>query len=63
MEHFGNTGSGHYTVYRRVGSKTSNSETDAYWVGVSDSQVYRVLEEDVLSAGASLLFYERVSDS
>lgn len=69
VEHFGNTGSGHYTVYRRVSRKITNSEIDATseslnvnWVGVSDSQVYRVLEEDVLAAQASLLFYERVSE-
>ncbi|KAI3798562.1 hypothetical protein L1987_33839 [Smallanthus sonchifolius] len=66
VEHFGNAGSGHYTVYRRVISKISNSEIDnchIYWVGVSDSQVYRVSEEDVLGAEASLLFYEKVSES
>lgn len=66
VEHFGNTGSGHYTVYRRVSSKINNSETDAchvFWVGISDSEVYRVSEEDVLAAGASLLFYERVAES
>ncbi|PWA89376.1 ubiquitin-specific protease 27 [Artemisia annua] len=69
VEHFGDTGSGHYTVYRRVVNKTNNCESDAtvescnvYWIGVSDSQVYRVSEEDVLASRASLLFYERVSE-
>ncbi|XP_071735449.1 ubiquitin carboxyl-terminal hydrolase 27 [Rutidosis leptorrhynchoides] len=65
VEHFGNTGSGHYTVYRRISSNIKDSEVDeasvnVNWVGVSDSQVYRVLEEDVLAAQASLLFYERI---
>nr|GEW17376.1 ubiquitin carboxyl-terminal hydrolase 27 [Tanacetum cinerariifolium] len=69
VEHFGDTGGGHYTVYRRVINKTKNSESDAtvescnvYWIGVSDSQIYSVSEEDVLASGASLLFYERVSE-
>ncbi|KAD7478431.1 hypothetical protein R6Q59_007882 [Mikania micrantha] len=62
VEHFGNAGSGHYTVYRRVISKI-NDDCHVYWVGVSDSQVYRVSEEDVLGAEASLLFYEKVSQN
>lgn len=64
VEHFGNAGGGHYTVYRRVINEVSDTEIDncdVYWVGVSDSQVYRVSEEDVLGAEASLLFYEKVS--
>ncbi|KAL4578036.1 hypothetical protein LXL04_014151 [Taraxacum kok-saghyz] len=69
VEHFGDTGSGHYTVYRRVGEKKRNGiESEAimdgcdvyYWVGVSDSHVCRVSEDDVLGARASLLFYERI---
>lgn len=66
VEHFGNAGGGHYTVYRRVISKMNDSENDerhVYWVGVSDGQVYRVSEEDVLRAEATLLFYEQVSES
>ncbi|KAK9062258.1 hypothetical protein SSX86_019444 [Deinandra increscens subsp. villosa] len=61
VEHFGNAGGGHYRVYRRVISKINNSEVE--WVGVSDSQVYSVLEEDVLAAEATLLFYEKASQS
>ncbi|XP_076898852.1 ubiquitin carboxyl-terminal hydrolase 27-like isoform X2 [Bidens hawaiensis] len=66
VEHFGNAGGGHYTVYRRVICKMNDSENDechVYWVGVSDGQVYRVSEEDVLRAEATLLFYEKVSES
>ncbi|KAF5769440.1 putative ubiquitinyl hydrolase 1 [Helianthus annuus] len=66
VEHFGNAGGGHYTVYRRVITEIKNSENDhchVCWVGVSDSQVYRVSEEDVLGAEATLLFYEKVSES
>ncbi|KAI7730099.1 hypothetical protein M8C21_033305 [Ambrosia artemisiifolia] len=66
VEHFGNAGSGHYTVYRRILNKINDSENEdchVYWVGVSDSQVYNVSEEDVLGAEATLLFYEKVSES
>lgn len=63
VEHFGNTGSGHYTVYRRVIKNRGTSES-YYWVEVSDSQVCMVSEEDVLAAdGATLLFYQRVSET
>nr|XP_043634312.1 ubiquitin carboxyl-terminal hydrolase 27 [Erigeron canadensis] len=65
VEHFGNTGSGHYTVYRRVINTELDGTSESShvnWVGVSDSKVYRVSEEDVLAAKASLLFYERVSE-
>ncbi|CAI9271917.1 unnamed protein product [Lactuca saligna] len=47
VEHFGSTG----------------EPCDVYWVGVSDSHVCRVSEEDVLGSRASLLFYERVLES
>ncbi|CAH1436847.1 unnamed protein product [Lactuca virosa] len=74
VEHFGSTGGGHYTVYRRVSKKKTNDNNnteidvisepcDVYWVGVSDSHVCRVSEEDVLGSRASLLFYERVLES
>ncbi|XP_024961146.1 ubiquitin carboxyl-terminal hydrolase 27 isoform X2 [Cynara cardunculus var. scolymus] len=63
VEHFGNTRSGHYTVYRRVIKNRGTSES-YYWVGVSDSRVCMVSEEDVLAAdGVTLLFYQRVLET
>ncbi|KAJ9541105.1 hypothetical protein OSB04_027611 [Centaurea solstitialis] len=63
VEHFGGPGSGHYTVYRRVVKNRGTLES-YYWVGVSDSQVWMVSEEDVLAAdGVTLLFYQRVSET
>ncbi|CAN8328729.1 unnamed protein product [Cochlearia groenlandica] len=65
VEHFGGTGSGHYTVYRsvRVASQEEEEEEDSEelrWFSISDSQVSRVTESDVLGAEVSLLFYERL---
>lgn len=69
VEHFGRTGSGHYTVYRsvRVASESDEGDEDCddpcedlSWFSISDSQVSRVSESDVLGAEASLLFYERL---
>ncbi|CAA7020602.1 unnamed protein product [Microthlaspi erraticum] len=65
VEHFGRTGSGHYTVYRsvRVASESEEGEEDCEdvsWFSISDSEVSRVSESDVLGAEASLLFYERL---
>lgn len=65
VEHFGRTGSGHYTVYRsvRVFSQEEEEEDcdeDLSWFSISDSEVCRVSESDVLGAEASLLFYERL---
>ncbi|XP_010446481.1 PREDICTED: ubiquitin carboxyl-terminal hydrolase 27-like isoform X2 [Camelina sativa] len=67
VEHFGITGSGHYTVYRsvRVASQEEEEEEEEEceelrWFSISDSEVSRVSESDVLGAEASLLFYERV---
>ncbi|XP_010437056.1 PREDICTED: ubiquitin carboxyl-terminal hydrolase 27 isoform X2 [Camelina sativa] len=64
VEHFGITGSGHYTVYRsvRVASQEEGEEEceELRWFSISDSEVSRVSESDVLGAEASLLFYERV---
>lgn len=67
VQHFGRAGGGHYTVYRRVRAKLKESDQDqlpestsAQWFGISDSNVYRVSEEDVLAAEASLLFYEKI---
>ncbi|KAK3419162.1 hypothetical protein EUGRSUZ_H04890 [Eucalyptus grandis] len=67
VEHFGRTGSGHYTVYRRVRTKPPEVENQPHletaseqWFYISDSEVYNVSESDVLAAEASLLFYERL---
>lgn len=71
VEHFGRAGGGHYTVYRCVRSRSESSDVsgDCFnqhsmrWFCVSDSQVYAVSVEDVLSAEASLLFYERIPNN
>ncbi|XP_050205117.1 ubiquitin carboxyl-terminal hydrolase 27 [Mercurialis annua] len=67
VEHFGQTGGGHYTVYRSVISPSPEEHTGENlnlsprpWFCISDSDVHRVSEEDVLAAEASLLFYERI---
>ncbi|KAJ0233536.1 Ubiquitin carboxyl-terminal hydrolase 27 [Hirschfeldia incana] len=65
VEHFGMTGSGHYTVYRsvRVASQEEGEEEDCEelrWFSISDSEVGRVSESDVRGAEASLLFYEKL---
>ncbi|XP_010555308.2 PREDICTED: ubiquitin carboxyl-terminal hydrolase 27 isoform X2 [Tarenaya hassleriana] len=66
VEHFGRTGSGHYTGYRGVKLETREEEEEEKgceefrWFRISDSEVYGVPESDVLSAEASLLFYERL---
>lgn len=70
VEHFGRVGSGHYTVYRSVRAD-SNIEDPAkhcetpssHWFCISDSEVHSVSETDVLTAEASLLFYERIIES
>ncbi|KAK8951981.1 Ubiquitin carboxyl-terminal hydrolase 27 [Platanthera zijinensis] len=66
VEHYGRPGSGHYAVYRKVASQLSSGTAgeirdfvDGSWVYISDSNVRRVSEEDVLSAEASMLFYEK----
>ncbi|KFK30518.1 hypothetical protein AALP_AA7G272700 [Arabis alpina] len=64
VEHFGRTGSGHYTVYRSVKVASQMEEEDDHcddlsWFSISDSEVSRVSESDVLGAEASLLFYEK----
>ncbi|RXI09429.1 hypothetical protein DVH24_034046 [Malus domestica] len=67
VEHFGRAGSGHYTVYRSVRADLceepcEESEVDAAawcWYSISDSEVCRVSEEDVLAAEASFLFFEK----
>lgn len=67
VEHFGRTGSGHYTVYRKVKTGPPEEENQPrletaskQWFYISDSEVYNVSESDVLAAEASLLFYERL---
>lgn len=62
VEHFGMTGSGHYTVYRsvRVASQEDEDCEESRWFSISDSEVGRVSESDVLGAEASLLFYEKL---
>lgn len=68
VEHFGRSGSGHYTVYRgakvKLGTdQDANRLTDSplQWFSVSDSVVHPASEEQVLAADATLLFYERFS--
>lgn len=64
VEHFGRTGSGHYTVYRSVRAALQEEKEEdceeLSWFSISDSEVCRVSESDVIGAEASLLFYERV---
>ncbi|KAF2612332.1 hypothetical protein F2Q70_00012839 [Brassica cretica] len=51
VEHFGMTGSGHYTVYRsvRVASQEEEDCEELRWFSISDSEVGRVSESDVLA--------------
>ncbi|PON52282.1 Ubiquitinyl hydrolase [Trema orientale] len=67
VEHFGGAGSGHYTIYRSAradpdknGLEDPPEPDSVYWFSISDSQVHRVSEEEVLAAEASLLFYEKI---
>ncbi|KAF8098525.1 hypothetical protein N665_0264s0028 [Sinapis alba] len=66
VEHFGMTGSGHYTVYRSVRAASQEDDEEEEdceelrWFSISDSEVGRVSESDVLGAEASLLFYEKL---
>ena len=66
VEHFGGAGSGHYTIYRSSRANLCKNELDEppesdtiCWFCISDSQVHRVSEKEVLAAEASLLFYEK----
>lgn len=63
VEHFGRSGSGHYTVYRRALINNDGDSNPVRWFCISDSQVHGVSERDVLAAEASLLFYEKLSES
>ncbi|CAL9166494.1 unnamed protein product [Musa hybrid cultivar] len=67
VEHYGRSGSGHYAAYRRVTSKSGAGNSmgtqvteQSQWFYVSDHEISDVSEESVLSAEASLLFYERI---
>ncbi|CAO2827940.1 unnamed protein product [Amaranthus hypochondriacus] len=69
VEHFGRAGSGHYTVYRGVRNESGrvddngggiDTDTPLEWFRISDSEVHKACEEDVLGAEATLLFYERI---
>lgn len=67
VQHFGNSGSGHYTVYRKVRGKIGDEDHVGLlesaleqWFCISDSQVDSVSEKEVLEANASLLFYEKI---
>ncbi|KAK4264822.1 hypothetical protein QN277_025948 [Acacia crassicarpa] len=72
VEHYGRAGSGHYIVYRRARMESSSSSEDQlnqdqtpqiHWFCVSDTEVHSVSEETVLSAEASLLFYEKIREN
>ena len=72
VEHYGKSGSGHYIVYRRATESLNpfdyrfNHEDQTppvQWFYVSDSEVHSVPEETVLSAEASLLFYEKIPEN
>lgn len=70
VEHFGSSGGGHYTVFRKVIVKIGDEDPVALlesateeWFCISDSQVDSVSEREVLDANASMLFYEKVANS
>lgn len=69
VEHMGNTGGGHYTVYRRLrcqpneDSDSANMTLQDQWFLISDSDVIHVTEKEVLSAQAMILFYEKIAES
>ncbi|KAL1569566.1 ubiquitinyl hydrolase 1 [Salvia divinorum] len=70
VEHFGSSGGGHYTVYRKVRGKIGDDgdgsallETGIMqWFCISDSNVDSVLEREVMDANASMLFYEKLEN-
>ncbi|XP_042025553.1 ubiquitin carboxyl-terminal hydrolase 27 [Salvia splendens] len=66
VEHFGSSGGGHYTVYRKVRGKIGDDGEDSaeiqQWFCISDSQVDSVLEREVMDANASMLFYEKLEN-
>ncbi|KAK6150547.1 hypothetical protein DH2020_015479 [Rehmannia glutinosa] len=67
--HYGTSGGGHYTVYRKVTARLGDEDPVALlesaieqWFCISDSEVYSVSEKDVLDANASMLFYEKIDN-
>ncbi|KAL0291392.1 UNVERIFIED_CONTAM: Ubiquitin carboxyl-terminal hydrolase 27 [Sesamum calycinum] len=67
VEHFGSSGGGHYTVYRKVTARLGDEDpvallesTIEQWFCISDAEVHSVSERDVLDANASMLFYEKI---
>ena len=61
VHHGGSSGSGHYTVYRRVQSEQdvlAAASEDTQWFSVSDEVVRQASIHDVLTCQATLLFYE-----
>lgn len=68
VEHYGKYGGGHYAAYRKappvhdhsLDVEGSKRVDNSKWFYVSDSHVLEVSEEAVLSANATLLFYERI---
>lgn len=65
VEHYGQPGSGHYAIYRRMRTNPNANDCtsqlnnqDDNWIYVSDSEVLNVPLETVLAAEASLLIYE-----
>lgn len=56
VNHIGSIGSGHYTSFVR--QHRANGQKRA-WLCCDDSRVYKVSEEDVVTANAYLLFYMR----
>ncbi|CAK9868787.1 unnamed protein product [Sphagnum jensenii] len=66
--HYGTPQSGHYTVYRKVRLPKqcsqeipqNDTQTTIVWFKVSDTTVLQVEEQEVQTANASLVFYERI---
>ncbi len=62
VHHGGSTGSGHYTVYRRVQPEQdvpAAASEHTLWFSISDEVVRQASLHDVLACQATLLFYER----
>ncbi|KAJ3675164.1 hypothetical protein LUZ60_004206 [Juncus effusus] len=61
VEHYGRYGGGHYAAYRKAPPVHDVKESrNSKWFYVSDREVSEVSEGDVLSAEASMLFYEMI---
>ena len=62
VHHGGSSGSGHYTVYRRVQLEQdvpAAASEHTLWFSISDEVVRQASLHDVLACQATLLFYER----